>query len=116
MVMDFSVLEKLITKRANFKNGKMSEFSDTFKQGFAIHLNYESRGVMKICLQKGKDTNYNSEKFNLSVEELPQKYATPLTMPAKKLQDINALMTYVSLPWRNYFEQVLNLGNLTKII
>ncbi|KAJ9579406.1 hypothetical protein L9F63_024488 [Diploptera punctata] len=64
--------------------------------------------VMKVCLQKGKNTNYNCEKFKYSVEEFTEKYGKPLNLSEKKLQDTNALMQYVPLPWMNYFEKVLN--------
>ncbi|KAJ9587523.1 hypothetical protein L9F63_028224 [Diploptera punctata] len=69
--------------------------------------------VMKIYLQKGKNTNYNCEKFNLSVEELLRS-TLPIESAINKLQDLNALLPYVPFPWRNYFKKVLNPGDASR--
>ena len=104
--MNFTVLQKLISKSqllgAKFKDGRMFEFNQNYKQGFYIHKAENLDVKVPVKLQKGKGPSYNMEKFNLGNEDLSQLYDS-----SAKLQDIKDLLPYVPLPWSRYLTNIL---------
>lgn len=111
MIFNFSNFQKKITKMqmagAKFKDGKIFEFTNNFKQGFYIHSAYNLDVKTAVKLQKGKVKNYDPDHFHLASETLTRLYSAPIKIPAPKLKDIQDLLPYVPLPWSRYFTNII---------
>ena len=120
MIKDFSILLKMITKRqmlgSKFKDGKIFEISNNFKIGFQIYTVYNTSLPTSVQLQKGKSTQYNERKFNLSSVELPAKYLRPLQLTAEKQRDLQDLLNFVPMPYKAALQQAIrDVGEVVSI-
>ena len=124
MFFDFNVLQDVIVKRKSpyggkFSDGKIFEYSNEFKEGYAIKSAYaEFATSTKIMLQKlpkgeKHDPNadnvtsiYDPNIFNLSLTP-PILYTAAIKISKEKLKDIKELLPYIIPSEKEYFNKII---------
>jgi hypothetical protein len=110
----------MITKRqmlgSKFKDGKIFEISKNFKIDFQIYTVYNTSLPTRVQLQKGKSTQYNERKFNLSSVELPSKHQHSLLLTAEKQRDLQDFLNFVPMPYKAALQQAIrDVGEVVSI-
>ena len=107
--LDLQPLQSKLTKtqvaKAKFKEGRMFKFSAEFKQGMAIWQSYsdEIETPTQVRLQKGRRETYDPATFDLTSVSLPVKYPEGVQLSLEKLADLNHLLAFVPLGYKQWF-------------
>ena len=111
LFFDIELLQKKITNRTKtlgtFSKGKVFLFDEKYKQGFSIKPSFTGTEPVKVNLQKGRKQTYDANMFNLSTQDLPQKYVTPIKLDLNKLKDLQDLLEFIPSHHRGFMNDLI---------
>lgn len=118
--LDFSVLEKFVTKRrapgSAFKDARKIMLRDTFKEGYLLKPDYDPADniITEVVLQKDRRRRSTSgsiwtrTKFDLSAVPLAPKYTKPLLLRDGKVDDIAFLMRLIPSEHHTFYRKIVD--------
>ena len=110
LFLDVAILQNHITNRSGgkFKNGRVFIYKNTYKQGFMIKSTLNQDQPLRVRLQKGRKLLYDNNLFNLSAQQLPIKYPTPIKLHLKKLADLKVLLDFIPPNHKAFIEDIIS--------
>ena len=110
LFLDVDILQNHITNRSGgkFKNGRVFIYKNTYKQGFMIKSTLNQDQPLRVRLQKGRKLLYDNNLFNLSAQQLPIKYPTPIKLHLKKLADLKVLLDFIPPNHKAFIEDIIS--------